>query len=95
MTAIMPGGYQVSPPAAHAAVSAGWPLAFTIDETVAAHTRPGRAQAHLRCGLCRQSVACLSPDVANASGYLTTPADLAARTLAHIRQSHEDSLPVT
>lgn len=73
-----------------------WPVLFVIRETGPEHARgPDVPQAHLICTACTQSVICLSPDAGSAAdgylsaGYLIRPADVTARTLAHIRQCHD------
>jgi hypothetical protein len=87
------GAYGLEPGPADRARADSWPVLFVIRETEPGHDRGvGVAQAHLVCTGCAQSVICLSPDLAGnrtATGYLLTPGDITARTLAHIRQCHD------
>lgn len=95
----MPGGYQLRPPDEQVAVADSWPLVMAEDVTVPGHDRGGGIeQAHLRCNAdgCGQSVICLNPDVlAGPRGYALTAGEIAAATLAHIRQCHDPVVPLT
>lgn len=86
------GAHGLEPAPEDSARAASWPVLFVIRETEPGHDRgAGVAQAHLICTGCAQSVICLSPDLADrrtATGYLLTPGDVTARTLAHIRLCH-------
>jgi hypothetical protein len=90
------GGYEIGPREGDRARADSWPVLFVIRETEPGHDRgAGVAQAHLVCTSCAQSVICLSPDAGSAAagyvsaGYLVSPGEIAARTLAHIRQCHD------
>lgn len=77
------------------AVTAGWAVSYVSRETSQNHARGGGVpQAHLVCVSCDQSVVCLSLDSAG-MGYVLTPGEVTARTLAHIRQRHAESVPAT
>ena len=67
-----------------------WPLELDHRTTGEDDDRgPGLEQAHLICGRCRQSVWCLSKDLAAGVGVFT-PAQLAAATTRHFREVHTD-----
>lgn len=93
--------FHVKPPAplepdpAVTAVATRWAVSYVSRETSANHAAgAGVTQAHLVCLACDQSVVCLSLDSAG-MGYVLTPGEFTARTIAHIRQRHEESVPVT
>lgn len=81
------------------AVAREWPLQFVTRETDANHYvttwegKPPVAQHHLVCRQCRQSVYCLSADH-NAPGFCFNWDDVLAQVTAHVRQVHEDMLPM-
>ena len=93
------GGYELGPREGDRARADSWPVLFVIRETEPGHDRgAGVAQAHLVCTSCAQSVICLSPDLGRGgvlrggyppAGYMVSPGEIAARTLAHIRQCHD------
>lgn len=91
------GTHGIEPSPQDRARADSWPVLFVIRETDETNTRwrAGQPQAHLICTACTQSVICLSPDAGSAAdgylsaGYLITPGDVTARTLAHIRQCHD------
>jgi hypothetical protein len=56
--------------------------------------RPPTDQPHLVCHLCGQSVWCLAPETPGPA-YVFDLAMVLAQTAAHIRQCHEDMIPVT
>lgn len=89
------GSYGLEPDPRDRERAASWPVLFVIRETEPGHDRgEGVPQAHLICTGCAQSVVCLSPDVRPIeqramAGYLLSPGEIAARTLAHVRQCHD------
>jgi hypothetical protein len=90
------GGYQLGPRPEDQDRADSWPVLFVIRETEPGHDRgPSVPQAHLVCTACAQSVICLSPDLGAvaagyvSAGYLVSPGEIRARTLAHIRQCHD------
>lgn len=88
-----PGPLEPDP--AVTAVATGWGISYVSRETSQNHARgKGISQAHLVCLVCDQSVVCLSLDSAG-PGYVLTPGEVTARTIAHIRQRHGESVPLT
>lgn len=84
------GGYTLGPRPEDQERAASWPVLFVLRHTEPGHDMgPGIQQAHLVCTACAQSVICLSPDTRNWTGYLVSPGEITARTLAHIRQCHD------
>lgn len=90
------GSYGLEPDPRDRERAASWPVLFVIRETEPGHDRgAGVAQAHLVCTGCAQSVICLSPDLGAvaagyvSAGYQVSPGEIAARTLAHVRQCHD------
>jgi hypothetical protein len=83
------GGYELGPGPEDQERAGSWPLLFVIRHTEPGHQRGASIpQAHLVCTGCAQSVICLNPDIRDWTGYLITPGDITARTLAHIRLCH-------
>lgn len=75
------------------ALAPAWPLTFMVRETQPGHIgvaipSVGIRQAHLTCGLCGQSVICLSPDLSRDGGYQVTVGQISASSAAHICQRH-------
>lgn len=84
------GSYGLEPDPRDRERAASWLVLFVIRDTEPGHDRgAGVAQAHLICMACTQSVVCLNPDMATGAGYLLSPGEIAARTLAHVRQCHD------
>ncbi len=91
------GAWTMHPDPLWTDAAARWPLRWVSRETEPGHTMGGgKPQWHLVCAdivklgrQCDASVHCAVPDSRSGAGYLTTPAEIHAAVMSHIRKCHE------
>ncbi len=91
------GAWTMHPDPVWTDAAANWPLRWVSRETEPTHLLgPSKPQWHLVCGdivktgrPCGQSVHCAVPDADAEAGYMTTPAEILAGVMDHIRKCHE------
>lgn len=99
---VVRGDYQIGPSLVWMDAATAWPVFVDSRETSERRWRANlygtrkmfrtAVELHLRCGLCGQSVLCLSPDT-RGEPYRVMAADMLSGILAHLRRSHPDVVP--
>lgn len=87
------GAYQLGPGQLMTTPALQWQIRFKERGTEDGHLKGnGIKQAHLICALCGQSVCCLGDPTGS---YALTAQIIVSGVLAHLKISHEESLPRT